>query len=458
MVAPTVRCPNCGSPIQAHIHQLLDVGQDPSLKSRLLSGSLNLVRCSVCQYEGQLSAPLVYHDPSKELLLTYVPVELGIPKDEQEKLIGRLINQAIEALPTEGRKGYLLQPQAVLTVQGLIERILNEDGVTKEELDAQRVKILLFEELLRAPEDSLQEFVTQHDGELDERFFQLGALSLQSLQTAADDSARVAATQKLETVLQLSSYGKRLTEREAELRSAAASLSEAGDDLTREKLLELLMTAENVDRVQALVSLARPGLDYSFFQSLTEFIDQAEGEESKRLKALRQRLLELTEEIDKAQEVRLAQVSNLVGSLVQAEVEDLDQAIQAALPVVDELFLAILQANIRGAQESSDQELLARLKAIQEKLNAAIMDGLPPNLRLAQQVLETEDEHEAQRILNESVDLIDDQLLGALLTTSQRLEQADDKEGAERLRRLHRHALRVSMRANIEAEPGPPKQ
>ncbi|MFV1859592.1 MAG: CpXC domain-containing protein [Anaerolineales bacterium] len=444
--ANTVRCPSCGSPIQAHVHQLVDVGLDPSAKSRLLSGSLNLVRCPVCQYEGQLSAPLVYHDPGKELLLTYIPVELGIPKDEQEKLIGRLINQAIEALPAESRKGYLLQPKAVLTIQGLIERILEGDGVTREELDAQRSKIRLFEDLLKAPQESLDGFVAEHDGELDERFFQLAALSLQ---TTPDESARASATQKLESALQLSSYGKRLTEREAELRSAAESLREAGDDLTREKLLELIVEAENDDRVQAIVSLARPGLDYSFFQLLTERIDQAEGEEAKRLVALRKRLLEQTEEIDKAQEARLAQASNLIGSLVQAE--DLDQAIKAALPAIDELFLAVLQANIRGAEESDDQELLVKMKDIEQKLNTAIMDSLPPNLRLAQQVLGTEDEQEAQRMLDQSVELIDDQFLGALLTTSQRLEEADDKQGAERLRRLHRHALRLSMRANISS-------
>jgi hypothetical protein len=424
----------------------VDVSQDPSAKSRLLSGSLNFIRCPVCRYEGQLATPLVYHDPSKELLLTYIPVELSIPKDEQERMLGRLINQAIEALPVEGRKGYLLQPQAVLTTQGLIERVLAEDGVTKEDLDAQRAKIRLFEDLLRAPEDSLEGFVEEHDSELDEQFYQLAALSLQS---ASDEPARTAATQRLEAALQMSAYGKQLADREAELRAAAESLREAGENLTREKLLELFIEANNDDRVEALVSLARPGLDYSFFQLLTERIDQAEGEDSEPLKALRQRLLDLTEEIDKAQEARLTRASNLIGSIAQSD--DLDQAIQSALPAIDELFMAVLQANVRGAEESGDQELLVRLKEIEAKLNTAIMDSLPPNLRIAQQLLETEDESEAQRILDDSAELIDDQLLGALMTTSQRLEEADDTEGAERLRRLHRHALRLSMRSNISS-------
>ena len=448
MVAPgsSVRCPNCNSPIQAHVHQLVDVSQDPSAKSRLLSGSLNLIRCPVCSYEGQLTTPIVYHDPSKELLLTYMPVELNIPNNEQEKLLGRLINQAIDSLPAESRKGYLLQPQAVLTLQGLIERVLAEDGVTKEDLDAQRAKIRLFEDLLKAPEDSLEEFVQEHDPELDEQFYQLAALSLQS---ATDEPALAAATQRLEAVLKLSSYGKQLAAREQELRAAAESLREAGEDLTREKLLELLVDANSDDRVEAIVSLARPGLDYSFFQLLTEQIDQAEGEESKRLEALRQRLLELTEEIDKAQEARLARVTNLIGSIAQSD--DMDEAIQAALPAIDELFMAILQANIRGAEESDDQELLSKLKEIEAKLNEAILESLPPNLRIAQEILETEDEEEAQRILDSSAELIDEQLLGALMSTSQRLEEANDKDGAERLRRLHRHAMRLSMRSKIDS-------
>ena len=160
-------------------------------------------------------------------------------------------------------------------------------------------------------------------------------------------------------------------------------------------------------------------------------------------------MLELTEEIDKAQEARLARITNLIGSIAQSD--DMDQAIQAALPAIDELFMAVLQANIRGAEESDDQELLSKLKEIEAKLNEAILESLPPNLRIAQEILETEDEGEAQRILENSADLIDEQLLGALMSTSQRLEEAEDKDGAERLRRLHRLALRLSMRSKIDS-------
>src|SRR5512137_412484 len=185
-----VRCPNCKAPVQAALEQLVDVGEDPSAKARLLSGSLNLVRCPSCGFEGALATPLVYHDASKELLLTFAPVELGLKKDDQERALGQLLQQVLNRLPPEKRKAYLLQPQAMLTQQGLIDRILAADGVTKEQIEAQRARLRLFEDLLRKPEADVQGFVEANDAELGAEFFQLASLSLQA---TAEPQAREAA-------------------------------------------------------------------------------------------------------------------------------------------------------------------------------------------------------------------------------------------------------------------------
>ncbi len=443
-MSTAVRCPNCKSPVQAEILQLIDVGQNPAAKVRLLSGTLNHLRCPVCGYEGQLATPIVYHDPAKELLLTYIPIELGIAKNEQERLLGRLINQAIDRLPAQQRKGYLLQPQAVLTPQGLVERVLEADGVTKEDLAAQRAKLRLFEDLLRTPPDAIAAFVQQHDTELDNRFFQLGSLSLQ---TAGDDRARQAAAQRLEAALSLSSFGKRLAAREAEVRSAAESLRAAGESLTREKLLGLLVDAPNPDRVQALATLARPGLDYGFFQLLSERIDKVGADQRERLTGLRSSLLEITEQIDRSQEARVAQASGLLASLVNSQ--DLEAAVEASLPVVDDLFLSVLQASIRVARERPDPQALERLQRIDGLLAAALRNALPASLQLAQRIIDAATEPEAQQILEESGAVIDNDLLDALLSSAQQLEQLGDSDHAARMGRLHRRALRLSMRAKL---------
>jgi|Deesub1362A_J573_1020465.scaffolds.fasta_scaffold01750_8 hypothetical protein len=450
MVQPTnqVRCPNCGSPVQAHIEQLIDVGADPSAKARLLSGRLNLIQCPTCGFQGQATTPLVYHDPQKELLLTFVPVEINLPKDDQERLIGSMINQVIQRLPAEKRKGYLLQPQPVLTFQGLIDRILEADGVTKEDIEAQRKKLRLFEELLRTPQDQLPAFVAQHDEELDEIFFQLASLSLQSV---ADPRARAAAAQLLDLALSHSSLGRQLETQEREFRAAADSLRQAGEKLTHDHLLQLFIEAPNEDRVRALAQLARPGLDYLFFQKLTERIDAAQGEAQDRLRKLRQTLLEIIEQIDKAQQARAAQAAELLQSILQAQ--DMEQAVRSALPLIDELFLGILQANLRTAREAGEVEKAARLEQVDQHIRKIIRQALPPGLQLAQQIIEASaDLGAAEKLLRENAERLDEEALAALQATCARLEEMGDAEGAERMRKLFRLALRLSMQAKMRPE------
>jgi hypothetical protein len=440
-----ISCPNCGSPIQADIHQLIDVGQDPSAKAKLLSGTLNRVHCSVCGFASALATPLVYHDPENELLLTFVPVEIGMDKQEQEKIIGTLINRVMDNLPPELRKGYLLQPQSVLTMQGLIDRVLETEGVTKEDIEAQRDKMRLFEDLLRSSEDQLDEFIQEHDEELDSTFFQLASLALQA---TPDQNARTAATQRLEKAIELSTFGQRLKAQEQELKEATESLRALAEDgLTRESLLDLFVNAPNDERIVALVNLTRPALDYNFFQLLSGKIETAEGEEEDRLTNLREQILEVTQEIDKIQQAQAERAASLLKTLVEAD--DLDGAIQQALPLIDDLFLGTLQANLRVAEEREDQETHTRLKQIEDKIQALIQESLPKGLQLAQRLLEAEDDDAAEALLLEDKELIDEDLLNALMGAIQQLKDADQEEAANRLRKMHRLALKLSMKSKM---------
>jgi hypothetical protein len=447
-----VRCPNCQSPLSIRVEQLIDVARDPGAKARLLSGSLNRVRCPTCSWEGQLATPLVYHDPAHELLLTYVPVEINLPKAEQERLIGQLINQAINQLPAEGRKGYLFQPQAVLTPQGLIERVLQADGITREQLDEQRARVRLLEELLRTPGEGLSAFAAEHEAQLDETFFQLATVSLQA---ARDERAARALSERLEQLLPLTTYGKRILAREAEVRAAAESLSQLKEPLTREAVLDLILDAPSEERQATLAGLVRPALDYAFFQALSERIEKAEGQEKERLAGLRQRLLQVTQQIDAAQQARLAEAGAVLQALLQAE--DLDQALVEALPAVDDLFLSLLAANLRAAQERGEQQAFDRLAEIDRRLREVIRQSLPPGLQLAQEVLDEPDESAAQRRVDDAAEALDDDFLNTLLSMAQRLEASGDAEGAARAQRLHRYAVGVSMRRKMAGGQSPPR-
>ena len=54
----------------------------------------------------------------------------------------------VNSLPAEKRKGYLFQPQTMLTYQTLIDRILEADGITKEMLEAQQKRVGLIQRLI----------------------------------------------------------------------------------------------------------------------------------------------------------------------------------------------------------------------------------------------------------------------------------------------------------------------
>jgi hypothetical protein len=444
--AAQISCPNCGAPIQAQIQQLLDVARDPSAKGRLLSGSLNRAQCAVCGFDGTIATPLVYHDPAHELLLTFVPVEINMKKPDQERLIGQLINRVIDRLPAEERKGYLLQPKAVLTMQGLIERVLESEGISKEELEAQQAKLRLFEELLRLPEENLPAFVTEHDAELDAAFFQLVSLTLQA---TADPRAQEAMSGRLQVLLNQSSFGKRLQAQEAEIQAATESLRELSEGkLTRESLLQLFLDAPSDDRITALTNLTRPALDYEFFQQLSQKLDQVKGEEKKRLEAIRKQILEVTEEIDRIQQARASRSAALLKTLVEAE--DVETAVQQAVPLIDELFLGTLEANIGAARERGEEALTKKLEQIENLIQDQITASLPPGIRLAQELLELDSDEARVKLLETRASEIDDNLLGSLMQTSHRLEDSGEQEGASELRSLYKAALKMKMKSSMK--------
>jgi hypothetical protein len=173
--AATVNCPACRAQYTVPVQNVIDVGHDPRLKSWLLQGRLNVGVCPQCGTAGALSVPLIYHDPDKQLLFCLIPQELNIPENERQRMIGQLSNRVMSSLPSERRKGYLLQPRPFLTFQTFLEAVLEADGITREMLDQQRAKAQAIAEMVQAVDDSLglAALIGQHEGLIDYEFFAL---------------------------------------------------------------------------------------------------------------------------------------------------------------------------------------------------------------------------------------------------------------------------------------------
>ena len=155
----TIQCPNCGTPNQATVENLIDLTRNPALKNALLSGRLNTIQCTNCGVPSAVAAPLLYHDPGKELLISFVPMELNLPKEQQDRVVGDMLKELTDSIPKESFKGYMFQPKQALTMQGLVEQILHGDGVTQEMMDEPSDRPSgLIEELLQAGPEKLDDF------------------------------------------------------------------------------------------------------------------------------------------------------------------------------------------------------------------------------------------------------------------------------------------------------------
>lgn len=448
MPRTVVNCPNCKRPVQAEVQQLFDLNQDPSAKQKLLSGAFNLIQCPNCGFRGAAAMPIVYHDPDKELLLTFVPSELALPANEQERILGGLINQVMNHLPQEKRKAYLLQPQQTLTMQGLIERVLEADGITKEMLQAQQQRLSLIQRLLLASSIDVQkELIHQEDQSIDEQFFALLDRLIEVSMAGGDEQSAQKLGELQKTVMEESTFGREVSYQVQEVEAALASLREVGQSLDREKLLEIVIDAPNEERLKALVSLARAGMDYPFFQLLSERIDRARGDGRARLVKLRDTLLQYTQEYDQDVTQRLEQTRQKLEQVLSEE--DVKQGLVKYSPVIDGIFLSVLNSALEQAEAQKDLWRLEKLKQIVEIIEKA--SAPPEEVQLLEKLLEVESESEQRQILEENAQKITPELLNSIINLAYQLQEGENKALGERINEIYKAMLRFSMERSMKA-------
>ncbi len=450
MPQTTIACPRCRQMIPANVEQLFDVTHEPASKQRLLSGQSNFARCQFCGYEGRLATPIIYHDNDKELLLTFFPPELAMPLNEQEKMIGPLIKKVMDRLPPEKRKGYLLSPRANLTYESMMETILGKDGITPEMLKGQQVRVQLMEKLMQiTSKDVRSELIKQNTLIVDEQFFALFSRIAQNAMQSRQEPIARAMIEIQTQLLEETEYGRQLKESVGELEAAQKILQEAGKGLTREKLLDFILDAKTDARIRAYVSLARAGMDYVFFQNLTEKIEKTSAEEKTRLEGIREKLLIFTSEADKQLEARFKQGEKFVESLL--EQEDIEKATQENLEGFSQDTVEIVNQLLRQASEKNDYTRMGKLQKIVQVLQAASTP--PPEVAFIEQLLLAPDKAAIEKMLTENDAIVNQQFVDALSGLVAQMEsQGDNPEAkamAEKLSEIYKVALKYSMKKNM---------
>lgn len=441
-----LRCPSCGQQYVATVQNMVDAVQDPEDKVRLLSGRLNLAVCPNCGTPTAIATPLLFHDSDKEMLIAHVPMELNLRQDEQEKVVGDLLNELTSSLPKGSFKGYMFNPRRALTMQNMVEQILEGDGVTREMMEQQRARVRLVQSFIESGEEELPELVKRHDSEIDAQFFQTFTLMAQR---ALQEGRPAIAEQVIviqQQVAQLSTYGQRLLAQqkaqEQTVQSVAADVQALGSGARRQDFLDLALRYAGDDmQLQALVGLVRPVFDYTFFQELTLKIGQAPSDQRDALETLRTRLQELTALVDQQSQMALQQSVSLLQTVVNHP--DPDAFIRENIDLIDDTFMAVLTANIQEAEKQRDIALSARLKQVYDRVINVLQENMQPELRFVNELLSSDSDEKAVMMIESRIGEFGPGLLDVLDGVSQVIASQGNQELLSRLAFLKQSVIKI---------------
>jgi hypothetical protein len=439
VVRTTLGCPRCGNNFQAIIEQIIDVGRDPQAKARFLSGRVNMVACPNCGHTMAVGTPLLYHDPAKELMIFYLPMELNVSTPERERIIGDMTRRLTDSIPPEKRRAYLLTPKQALTLPGMIDMILDADGITAEVREEQRQKMQVLNMFLQVGPDEWPALIAEQEPSIDGEFLQMMLITAENAAETGKPQLAEAIIALYNFLIQNTAAGQEIVlaaqEQEETVRAVAEELQALGDDMTREDLMNLVVSYAGDDaRVQAVASLMRPALDYQFFQDLTNRIELRSGEERDQLEQLRDHLLEVTNMIDQQTQAVLRRATDTLRVILNSE--DIDAAIRPRLDQIDDTFMAVLQANIQAADQHTDERTLERLQLVLQKVLEILQDSAPPQLRFINEVMTTGSDDEARDLIVERAPEFGPELIDLMDAVAADLDESDQSDAAARMRRL----------------------
>jgi len=392
-----ITCPNCGRHFTTPTQSIVDVGQDPGAKDRLLRGQINVAICPQCGVGGTLSAPFLYHDPQKELLFVYTPPSALMDSNQQQRFIGSLINRVMTSLPQEQRKGYLFQPRTFLSIETMLDEIIMADGLSRQELESQKRKLQLLDRLVSASSDDVIEIIArENEKELDYEFF-LVLNNLIERMRAQGNETEADRLQGLRRKLLRYSEAARQGDVESE------------QIISKDELLQRLLKTDSEAQQKSLAAAARPLLDYGFFQALTATIEEAQQtgdiEKANRHLDLRSKLLQWTKELDDEARKIWERKAKLIQEVLQSS--DWRAALEPQWQEIDRVFLIILESNIQQAQQQGDRQTAATLQQLADLALVVARDHAPPEVQLLNQLLDADYPQGTQRILEQKHDRLD---------------------------------------------------
>lgn len=440
-----IQCPNCGTPFQAAVFSIIDLGVNPELRQPLLGGQVNMASCPACGAGGVLSAPLMVHDPEHTFLGVLIPQQTQLNDLQAQKVIGEMSQALINQLPTEQRRGYMLQPRQFFDWESFLEKMWEFEGVSPEELRRQRDQGELINSLIRLSDDeAAMKMVVERRLELVDQDFLLMLSQLMQSMAQQGEEARFENLRSLrQHLLETTEAGAAMKSLEETLRGAMARLK---PEMSREQFLDVLLDYWQPDGqgeriVGSLLAMAPGMADYQLLMTLAGRIDQADDpEERSALMALRDMIVEINDYQSQSQQAVLQRAQALFQEVMQAA--DTEAKLREHVDQIDELFLSLIASNLQQAEKNGATFAVKRLRKIYDTTINILQEQMPEDMQLLNQVLTAPDEATAYNILKEKRHLLSEDFIAALQELENRARGDNNQEMAHRLKQLR---ARVSL-------------
>ncbi len=434
-----VTCPTCSMEVDVAVFPIIDSPDMRDIAQALILGVVNIFQCPRCGTSGMISTPLLYHNAEKKLAYLFIPpTQQVIPQEERQRLIGELTRAVMNSLPNEHPKGYLLQPREFLTFPSMLEAIMEAEGIDRNLLEDWRKKGALIDKLLTVVDDDLAfaSVIGQHRQELTPEFYEM-------LRYARDSSLALGQREEAEKLERLRQRLLPLTEWGRKERALDRALAFLRTEPDRERFLERLIQAEDENDVEALVKVARPLADYAFFKMLTDRIKQAKKagkqEEAERLARLRDRVLQLTEEVDRQTQEAVERATHLLRTFLSAP--DLEKAVDEHLEEIDDTFMFVLSAQIDEAKRRNIRDLVAALRRVSRTILRRTRPDIPFEILVIEDLATLEYPDETREYLEDMKDELTPEVLAVMDAVAGEMERRGLKEEAKRLRAIRAQAL-----------------
>jgi hypothetical protein len=430
-----ISCPNCGVPYAADIHQVIDAARQPQLKEMLLSGQLNVAVCPNCGAGGRIATPLLYHDPNHDLFMVHVPQEMNLDQMRREELIGRLAQQVISQTPMEKRRGYMLAPQTMLTMQSFMEKVWGTEGVTPEMLARQQRQVDLLRTLTTASADVQDFLLKDRAREIDETFFAILRAQIEATSQMGDPNQVNSLLNLQAKLMTQTAVGRQLEKQQMALHALNRDAKKA-NGLSPTILFNHIVANEADDTlVNAIALTGRGAMTYEFFALLTGEVEKREKAKdtagAKRLGGIRDQLLEMQRELQQATQTVLQEAQATLDEILAAP--DPREAIADNMGRIDDAFMHVLDARTAHAEQSGRGEEAARLRQIQEEIISLVQGDTPPEVQLLSQLVSAPDKAAREQIMGAAAGLVSAELVQVVDMLREQATASDQSDLGERL-------------------------